>query len=135
MLPQLNPLQCALTKFACATPLEYALAELLNLKSFRLRTYKKTGGRGAFPLNSRRAGQVIPRSDFFPAPEARGLQNHKGTRGSGPPAREQTGVLASHQWALRGTAKGQRNDSPLIVSGEILRPDASGLRMTTKSRE
>jgi len=108
MSPQLNALQCA-------------LAELLNLKSFRLRTYIKTGGRGAFPLNSRRARQVTPRSDLFQASEARGLQNHKGTRGAGPPAREQTGVLASNQWALRGRAKGQRNDSPWIVSGEILR--------------
>ena len=80
MLPQLNPLQCALAEFPLATPLEYALAELLNLKSFRLRTYKKTGGRGSFPLHSRRARRVIPRSDFFPAREARRPESQGHTR-------------------------------------------------------
>jgi hypothetical protein len=42
----LSPLQSALTKNVPLTPLESALTISLDLKSFRIRTYKKTGGGG-----------------------------------------------------------------------------------------
>jgi len=39
----LNHLECALMQNAPATPVECALTNSLDLKSFRFRTYKKTG--------------------------------------------------------------------------------------------
>ena len=42
----LTPLQSALPKNAPVTLSESALTKWLNLKSFRIRTYEKTGGRG-----------------------------------------------------------------------------------------
>src|SRR5271155_1399001 len=46
--------ESALTKFASVTPLESALAKTLDLKSFRIRTYKKRGGRGSKILTTTR---------------------------------------------------------------------------------
>src|SRR5713101_10196316 len=43
VLTGLSPLQCALIKFASINHLECALTKLLDLKSFRIRTYKKVG--------------------------------------------------------------------------------------------
>jgi hypothetical protein len=43
----LTPLESALPQNAPITPLQSALTNSLDLKSFRIRTYKKKGGRGA----------------------------------------------------------------------------------------
>jgi hypothetical protein len=42
----LTPLESALTKNEPVTPLESADPKTLDLKSFRIRTYEKRGGRG-----------------------------------------------------------------------------------------
>src|SRR6266852_5122695 len=41
---RITPLEYALTKSAPTSPLECALTKSLDLKPFRFRTYKKTGG-------------------------------------------------------------------------------------------
>jgi len=58
-LNRVSRLDYALTKNAPATPLESALTKLLDLKSFRFRSYKKhPGGPFASPNGSRSAAQV-----------------------------------------------------------------------------
>lgn len=45
---ELSPLECILMKFAFVTPVECVLANSLDLKRFRIRTYKnRVGGGGA----------------------------------------------------------------------------------------
>jgi hypothetical protein len=39
----LSPLECAVTKNGLASPLECAVTKSLDLKSFRIRSYEKTG--------------------------------------------------------------------------------------------
>ena len=57
----LNALQCAVTKFASATSLECALANLLDLKSFGFRSYEKKGWGSPLAARSR-----AYRCAFFP---------------------------------------------------------------------
>jgi len=47
--PRLSSLECAVLRFRALTPLECALTKTHLRKSFRMRSYKKTGGRGACP--------------------------------------------------------------------------------------
>ena len=99
MLPQVNPLQCALAKFVPATPLQGTLAKILGLNPFRFRTYKK-GGRGVRvggPFLSIRAERAtaIPRSEFFRAQKGEDRpqsQEHTVRRARTPAV---CGVLAS----------------------------------------
>src|SRR5208282_4702067 len=49
-----SAVESALTKFASVTRLESALAKTLDLKSFRICTYKKRGGRGSKILTTNR---------------------------------------------------------------------------------
>src|SRR5215472_6854046 len=45
----ISPLECAVTQNAALSPLECAVTKTRLRKSFRMRSYKKTGGRGACP--------------------------------------------------------------------------------------
>ena len=55
----LNLLESALEKNAPVTPLGSALTKLLNLKSFRIRTYEKWRGEGTLLLTSRPANNGL----------------------------------------------------------------------------
>ena len=44
--PRLSSLECAVPRFRLLTPLECAVAKMRRCNSFRMRSYKKTGGRG-----------------------------------------------------------------------------------------
>jgi hypothetical protein len=63
----LTPLQSALTENARITPLESALTKLLDLKSFRIRTYEKRWGEGC-KLLTRSRKTTFPTRAANPVP-------------------------------------------------------------------
>ena len=46
----LSPLECAVPRFRAVTPLECAVTKRPACKSFRMRSYEKSGGEGARPI-------------------------------------------------------------------------------------
>jgi hypothetical protein len=67
----LSPIESALTQSAPITPLESALPNSLDLKSFRIRTYRKTGVGGA---------TAIPDCPLFPLPPIRSRKSRVTSR-------------------------------------------------------
>jgi len=62
-------LECAVTKNVPVSPLECAVTKLLDLKSFRIRSYKKSGGGGGYQCGGqrkllRRGYDAIPGEDL-----------------------------------------------------------------------
>lgn len=59
---EVSPLECALPEKCFLTPLESALPKSLDLKSFRMNTSKKTGGRGVVLPKQIGATEYHPRA-------------------------------------------------------------------------
>ena len=80
---RLTPLQSALPKISAITPSESALTKWLNLKSFRIRTYEITGGRGHTILLAGQSGlgDIWFRAVQARAPSSHGVETSCGSRG------------------------------------------------------